>query len=147
MFYHLLYPLHEWVPLFNLFQYLTVRSGGAMLTAFLLILVTGPAVILRFRLWQKGGATVKDILPHQGKAGTPTMGGALVVGALLVSTLLWANLLNPYVWLVMGVVAAFAAIGFADGGLGHAQTHTGNGMECGSRRRGVIDGHDESLLM
>lgn len=114
MFYHLLFPLSEYINWFNLFQYLTVRAGGAMLTAFLLILWQGPSVIAHFRAWQKGGVTVKDVLPHQGKAGTPTMGGALVVSGVVISTLMWTNLLNPYVWLLMGVFLAYAAIGFID---------------------------------
>lgn len=114
MLYNLLYPLAEYVSWFNLFQYLTVRAGGAMFTAFALSVLVGPALIRHFRAWQKGGETVKDILPHQGKAGTPTMGGVLVVGTLVISSLLWANVLNPYVWLVMFVVLAFAGIGFAD---------------------------------
>jgi len=114
MVYLLLYPLAEYVSWFNLFGYITVRAGGAMLTAFLLWLVFGPKLIEGFRVWQKGGETVKAILPHAGKAGTPTMGGVGVVGALVVSTLLWANLLNPYVWLVMFLVLAFFTIGLAD---------------------------------
>jgi phospho-N-acetylmuramoyl-pentapeptide-transferase len=114
MLYNLLFPLAEYIQIFNLFQYLTVRAGGAMFTAFCLSIILGPWVITRFKAWQKGGETVKDILPHQGKAGTPTMGGIMVVGTLVASTLLWANLANPYVWLLLFVVLAFFAIGFAD---------------------------------
>jgi phospho-N-acetylmuramoyl-pentapeptide-transferase len=114
MFYHLLYPLKEYWSFFNLFQYITVRGGGAMMTAFLMWLGLGPIVIAHFRAWQKGGDTVKDILPHMGKAGTPTMGGVLVVASVVVSSLLWCNLFNPYVWLVMSVLLGFFAIGLAD---------------------------------
>lgn len=114
MLYHLLYPLTDYVSFFNLFQYITVRAGGAVLTAFVIWLVLGPWVINRFRAWQKGGDTVKDILPHIGKAGTPTMGGVLVVASVVISTLLWCNLFNPYVWLVMFVLLGFFAIGLAD---------------------------------
>jgi phospho-N-acetylmuramoyl-pentapeptide-transferase len=114
MLYHLLYPLTPYVSAFNLFQYVTVRAGGAMLTAFLLALSLGPGMIVRFRSWQNGGNTVKEILPHAGKSGTPTMGGAMVVGTLVGSALLWANLTNPYVWLLTALVLGFAAIGFAD---------------------------------
>ncbi|MFZ2587837.1 MAG: phospho-N-acetylmuramoyl-pentapeptide-transferase [Alphaproteobacteria bacterium] len=114
MFYHVLYPLHEYVSVLNLFQYITVRAGGAMLTAFFMWLWLGPWVIGHFRIWQKGGDTVKDILPHMGKQGTPTMGGVLVIGTLVVSTLLWANLFNPYIWLLMFVVLAFFGLGLAD---------------------------------
>jgi phospho-N-acetylmuramoyl-pentapeptide-transferase len=98
----------------NLLQYLTVRAGGALLTAFFIWLVFGPRFIAAMRVWQKGGETVKAILPHQGKAGTPSMGGVLVVGALMVSTLLWANLANGYVWLLMFLVLGFFAVGLAD---------------------------------
>jgi phospho-N-acetylmuramoyl-pentapeptide-transferase len=114
MLYHLLFPLTKYVSFFNLFQYVTVRAGGAMLTAFLLALWFGPKLIVHFRLWQKGGDTVKEVLPHQTKAGTPTMGGALVVSTLVISTLLWCVLTNPYVWLVLALVLGFAALGFAD---------------------------------
>ncbi|MCP5405063.1 MAG: phospho-N-acetylmuramoyl-pentapeptide-transferase [Pseudomonadaceae bacterium] len=114
MFYHLLYPLHEYWSALNLFQYITVRAGGAMLTAFFIWLVAGPWVIGRFRNWQKGGDTIKDILPHLAKAGTPTMGGVLVVASVVVSTLLWCNLLNSYVWLMLFVFLGFFGIGLAD---------------------------------
>lgn len=114
MIYAFLLPLVNWVSWFNLFQYITVRAGGAMLTAFLLWLVFGPVLIMRMRAWQQGGETVKTILPHAGKAGTPNMGGAGVVGALVAVTLLWTNLANPYVWLVLFLVLGFAAIGFMD---------------------------------
>lgn len=114
MIYALLLPLVDWVTWFNLFQYITVRAGGAMLTAFLLWLVFGPGLIIRMRSWQKGGETVKTILPHAGKAGTPSMGGAGVISALVVTTLLWTNLSNPYVWLVLFLVMGFFAIGFMD---------------------------------
>ncbi|HEX2859368.1 MAG TPA: phospho-N-acetylmuramoyl-pentapeptide-transferase [Alphaproteobacteria bacterium] len=114
MLYHLLFPLTKYVTAFNLFQYVTVRAGGAMLTAFLLALWVGPRLIEHFRYWQKGGDTVKDILPHQGKSGTPTMGGVLVIGTMVASVLLWSILNNPYVWLVLTLVLGFTALGFAD---------------------------------
>ena len=98
----------------NVLQYLTVRIGAAMLTAFVIWLWLGPRFITAMRVWQKGGETVKAILPHQGKAGTPSMGGLLVVGATLASTLLWANLANGYVWLLVFLMAGFCALGFAD---------------------------------
>ncbi|MBI1308864.1 MAG: phospho-N-acetylmuramoyl-pentapeptide-transferase [Proteobacteria bacterium] len=114
MVYLLLYPLAAHLSWFNLFGYITVRAGGALLTAFTLWLVFGPGLIARMRAWQKGGETVKAILPHAGKAGTPTMGGVGVVGALVVSTLMWANPTNPYVWLVMFLVLAYFTIGLVD---------------------------------
>lgn len=114
MLYDLLYPLSGWWSVLNVLQYLTVRSGAALLTAFVMVLLAGPGVIARFKVWQHGGDTVKDILPHQSKAGTPSMGGVMVVGALLGSSFLWADLKNPYVWLVAMVVLLFFGIGLAD---------------------------------
>ena len=114
MIHALLVPLVDYVNWFNIFQYITVRAGGAMLTAFVLWLVFGGRLVAYFRLWQKGGDTVKDILPHQGKAGTPSMGGIGVVAAVVITTLVWANLMNPYVWLVMFLFVGYGAIGFMD---------------------------------
>lgn len=114
MIHALLVPMSEFVNWFNLFQYLTVRAGGAMLTSFLLWLWLGPKMIVRFKAWQKGGETVKALLPHAAKAGTPTMGGVGVVLTLLTTTLLWTNLMNPYVWLMMYLLMAYFAIGYAD---------------------------------
>ncbi|TKW60655.1 MAG: phospho-N-acetylmuramoyl-pentapeptide-transferase [Blastochloris viridis] len=110
----LLLPFVDYVNWFNVFQYLTVRAGAAMFTAFLLWLVFGTRLITAFRLWQKGGDTVKAILPHQGKAGTPSMGGIGVVGAMTLATLLWANLANGYVWLLLFLLVGYGAIGFMD---------------------------------
>jgi len=114
MIYFLAEHFEHYLRALNVLQYLTVRAGGAMLSAFILWLWAGPWFITTMRVWQKGGETVKAILPHQGKAGTPGMGGILVVGALLVATLLWANLWNGYVWLLMFLVLGFFAMGLAD---------------------------------
>jgi phospho-N-acetylmuramoyl-pentapeptide-transferase len=114
MFYNFLYPLAEHFGPLNLFQYITVRSGGALLTAFVLSLLVGPKMIVKFKNWQHGGQTIKEILPHQKKIGTPTMGGVMILGTFLASALLWADLTNVYVWLVLGVATAFGLIGFTD---------------------------------
>jgi len=114
MVYALLVPLVKWITFFNVFQYITVRAGGAMITSFVLWLLLGSMLIRHLRAWQKGGETVKSILPHAGKAGTPNMGGLGVVAALLVSSLIWSNLANPYVWLMLFLVLAYGAIGFMD---------------------------------
>jgi len=114
MFYNVLYPLAETINVFNLFQYITVRAGGALLTAFALSLMFGPKLITHFRAWQKGGSTVKDILPHQAKAGTPTMGGVLVLFSFILSTILWTDITSPYVWLLLFVAFSFGGIGFLD---------------------------------
>ena len=101
---------------FNLFRYITFRAGGAFLTALLFGFVFGPPLINVLRRRQGKGQPIRDDGPegHLAKAGTPTMGGLLIVGALLSSTLLWARLDNPYIWIVLFVTMSFAAIGFAD---------------------------------
>ncbi|WP_137702189.1 phospho-N-acetylmuramoyl-pentapeptide-transferase [Marimonas lutisalis] len=101
---------------FNLFRYITFRAGGAFMTALLFGFIFGPPLINVLRRRQGKGQPIRDDGPegHFEKAGTPTMGGLLIVGALLTSTLLWARLDNPFVWLVLFVTIAFAAIGFAD---------------------------------
>ena len=101
---------------FNLFRYITFRAGGAFLTALVFGFLFGRPLIAVLRRRQGKGQPIRDDGPegHFVKAGTPTMGGLLIVGALLTSTLLWARLDNPFVWLVLFVTMSFAAIGFAD---------------------------------
>ena len=101
---------------FNLFRYITFRSGGAFLTALVFGFLFGKPLINVLRRKQGKGQPIRDDGPegHFVKAGTPTMGGLLIVGALLTSTLLWARLDNTFVWLVLFVTLAFGAIGFAD---------------------------------
>ena len=101
---------------YNLFRYITFRAGGAFLTALLFGFIFGPPLINVLRRKQGKGQPIRDDGPegHFVKAGTPTMGGLLIVGALLTSTLLWARLDNPFVWLILFVTMSFAAIGFAD---------------------------------
>ena len=101
---------------FNLFRYITFRAGGAFLTALVFGFLFGKPLIAVLRKRQGKGQPIRDDGPegHFVKAGTPTMGGLLIVGALLTSTLLWARLDNPFVWMVLLVTMAFAAIGFAD---------------------------------
>lgn len=101
---------------FNLFRYITFRAGGAFLTALIFGFLFGRPLIAVLRKRQGKGQPIRDDGPegHFVKAGTPTMGGLLIVGALLTSTLLWARLDNPFVWLVLFVTMSFALIGFAD---------------------------------
>ena len=101
---------------FNLFRYITFRAGGAFITALVFGFLFGPSLIRVLRKRQGKGQPIRDDGPegHQVKAGTPTMGGLLIVGALLTSTLLWARLDNPYIWMVLFVTLSFALIGFAD---------------------------------
>ena len=101
---------------FNLFRYITFRAGGAFITALVFGFLFGPALIRVLRKRQGKGQPIRGDGPegHFVKAGTPTMGGLLIVGALLTSTLLWARLDNPFVWMVLFVTLSFGLIGFAD---------------------------------
>ena len=118
MLYWLLYEkifLHYNFTPFRLFRYLTFRTAFASLTALFMGLVVGPAVIRRLREFQIG-QFIREEGPkaHQKKAGTPTMGGVLIVIAILVPTLLWADLSNKFVWIAIFATLAFGSIGFAD---------------------------------
>ena len=102
---------------FNLFRYITVRSGGAFFTALIFGFIFGQPLINLLKRKQTNGQPIREDGPQShilDKAGTPTMGGVLILGALTVSTLLWARLDNPYIWMVMFVTLSFGAIGFAD---------------------------------
>jgi len=101
---------------FNLFRYITFRAGGAFLTALLFGFLFGRPLIDVLRRRQGKGQPIRDDGPesHAKKSGTPTMGGLLIVGALLSSTLLWGRLDNPFIWLVLFVTLGFGLIGFAD---------------------------------
>jgi phospho-N-acetylmuramoyl-pentapeptide-transferase len=116
LLYWLLYQkLFPYFRPFRIFRYLTFRTAFASLTAMLIALLIGPYVIEKLREFQIGQYIREDgPKAHQKKAGTPTMGGVLICIAILVPTLLWSDLTNPFVWLVMGSTAAFGAIGFAD---------------------------------
>ncbi|HJU39282.1 MAG TPA: phospho-N-acetylmuramoyl-pentapeptide-transferase [Tahibacter sp.] len=115
----MLHELAEWltphISGFRLFQYLTFRAIMATLTALAVSLLVGPGMIRRLAEL-KAGQVVRQDGPqsHLSKAGTPTMGGALIIAAIAASTLLWADLHNRYVWLVIGVTLVFGAIGFYD---------------------------------
>ena len=116
MLYWLLYQkLFPYFRLFRIFHYLTFRTVFASLTALLIGLLIGPFVINRLREFQIG-QYIRDEGPksHQKKSGTPTMGGVLICISILVPTLLWSDLSNPFVWVVTLSTVAFGAIGFAD---------------------------------
>ncbi|NCC21142.1 MAG: phospho-N-acetylmuramoyl-pentapeptide-transferase [Alphaproteobacteria bacterium] len=116
MLYNFLTPYAQDVILFNLFNYQTFRTGGAILTALVICFLIGPRFIRWLKRKQKNGQPIRTDGPesHLAKAGTPTMGGLMILISAGVSTLLWADLSNLYVWIVLGVVFAFGAIGFAD---------------------------------
>jgi phospho-N-acetylmuramoyl-pentapeptide-transferase len=116
LLYWLLYQkLFPYFRPFRIFRYLTFRTAFASLTALLITMIIGPYVIEKLREFQIG-QYIREEGPkaHQKKAGTPTMGGVLICIAILLPTLLWADLSNPFVWLVMFSATAFGAIGFAD---------------------------------
>jgi len=115
MLYHLLYPLHPSFSFLNVFRYITFRTLIAALTALIVSLVLGPWLIRKLNAWQIG-QTIRPDGPqgHLAKAGTPTMGGTLILFALLFSTLLLADLTNPFIWLAVWVTFGFAVIGFVD---------------------------------
>jgi len=102
---------------FNLFRYITFRAGGAFFTALIFGFLFGRPLIDLLRRRQRHGQPIREDGPESHlltKAGTPTMGGVLILGALVVSTLLWARLDTPYIWMVLMVTMGFGAIGFAD---------------------------------
>jgi phospho-N-acetylmuramoyl-pentapeptide-transferase len=115
MLYHLLYPLHNMFSGFNVFKYITFRSSGAALTALIVSFVLGPSMIAWLRKL-KVGQHVRDDGPqtHLTKQGTPTMGGLLIIAALASSVLLWSDLSNRYVWVVLFATFAFGGIGLWD---------------------------------
>src|SRR6185436_17814360 len=102
---------------FNVFRYITFRTGGAMVTGALFVFLFGPWIIDHLRLRQGKGQPIRTDGPQShliSKKGTPTMGGLMILSGLVVSTLLWANPGNPYVWIVLGVTLGFGLVGFYD---------------------------------
>ncbi len=117
MIYNFLYPLADVFTPFNIFRYLTFRSIAAFLTALVLSFVIGGALIRWLRSKQAHGQPIREDGPAShivSKKGTPTMGGLLILIALSVGTLLWADLTNRYVWIVLIITIAFGAVGFWD---------------------------------
>lgn len=111
--------LAEWsdaLPALNVFRYITFRAGAATATAMFFVFLFGPAIISSLRVRQGKGQPIRTDGPqsHLAKKGTPTMGGLMILSGMLVSALLWSNLSNPYVWVVLFVTLGFGAIGFYD---------------------------------
>ncbi|MEE8662503.1 MAG: phospho-N-acetylmuramoyl-pentapeptide-transferase [Acetobacter sp.] len=114
---YLLVSQHDHAPFLNLFRYITFRSGAACLTALMISLLFGGPVIRMLRRIQREGQPIRASGPERHlleKAGTPTMGGVLILLSLFISTLLWADLKNGFVWAILFVTAGFGAVGFAD---------------------------------
>lgn len=114
---YLLGELSDQFQAFNLFRYITFRTGGAIVTALLIVFLFGPAIISSLRVRQGKGQPIRDDGPQSHivtKQGTPTMGGLMILTGVSVSTLLWANLANTYVWIVLLVTLSYGAIGLYD---------------------------------
>ncbi len=126
MLYHFLTPFSDVFGGFNLFKYISFRTGGALLTSLLLFIVFGRGIIDWMRMKQGKGQPIRSDGPasHLEKAGTPTMGGALILGALTISTLLWARLDTGFVLVVLFTTLGFGAIGFWDDFLKVSKTNT-----------------------
>ena len=115
MLYYLLEPLGSKISVLNVVRYITFRTAAASITAFAISLLCGPWLIRRLREFQIGQVVRTDgPASHKPKAGTPTMGGLLILAGVFVPTLLWANLTNPYIWIAVFSTAGFGAIGFTD---------------------------------
>jgi len=116
MLYNLLYPLAGQYPAFNLFQYITFRTVYALITALVLCWILGPGFIRRMQRYQVKGQPIRQDGPgtHLTKAGTPTMGGTLILLVLSISTLLWADVTNAFVWLALFVTLGYGFIGWYD---------------------------------
>lgn len=115
MLYHLLYPLHTYVSAFGVFRYITFRSIYATITALLIAFLLGPWLIKKLQHLQIGQTIRRDgPESHFKKEGTPTMGGTLILLSIVLPTLLWADLSNLYVWIVLFVTISFGAVGFVD---------------------------------
>jgi phospho-N-acetylmuramoyl-pentapeptide-transferase len=116
MLYNFLFPLANEYQVFNIFQYLTFRTGGAILTSLIISFIIGPRIIAWLRKNQQNGQPIRVDGPetHLAKKGTPTMGGLMILIALSISTILWADIDNGYVWSVLAVTIGFGFIGLID---------------------------------
>src|SRR6478609_3383891 len=126
---YLLSAFSDTIGPLNVLRYITFRTGGAMITALVFVFLFGPSIIDQLRLRQGKGQPIRSDGPQSHlvtKKGTPTMGGLMILSGLVVATLLWANPLNPYVWIVLAVTLGFGFVGFYDDYLKVTQqTHSG----------------------
>lgn len=117
MFYWFLYPLASDFPVLNVLRYITFRTAGATLTALLICFLMGPSVIRWLKKKQKEGQPIREDGPESHlltKQGIPTMGGSLILGSMIISTLLWGNLSDPYIWIILFVTMGFGLVGGYD---------------------------------
>ena len=122
------------IGVLNVFRYITFRTGGAIFTSLIFVMLFGPGVIDLLRVKQGKGQPIREDGPetHLLKTGTPTMGGLMILAGVTVATLLWANLSNPYIWIVLGVTLAFGGLGFYDDFL-KVTRRTTSGVSSGAR--------------
>jgi len=133
MLYHLLYPLHTLISAFNVFRYITFRTIYASITALLISLFLGPWIIRKLTAYQIGQYVRDDGPPtHTMKTGTPTMGGLLILFSIIVSTCLWGDLTNVFVWMVLLVAISYGIIGFIDDYLMQVRKHS-KGLKARSK--------------
>ncbi len=142
MIYHLALALLPYYDAFNVFTYHTVRAGGAAFTAFLFCLLFGPWIIRLLRSLKIGQFIKKDHVAdlhalHKGKAGTPTMGGVMILGATVVSLLLWSTLENRLLWLALGVFVLLGTVGFLDDYIKLKRKHN-DGLSARAKMLGQI---------
>jgi len=116
MLFYLSQELTGQFPVFNIFRYITFRTGGALITSALFVFLFGPRIIAALRIRQGKGQPIRADGPesHFAKAGTPTMGGLMIMSGVIVTAMIWANLGSTYVWVVLLVTLGFGAIGFYD---------------------------------
>ena len=127
------------IPALNVFRYITFRTAGASMTAIVFVFLFGPNIIAALRLRQGKGQPIREDGPQNHlitKKGTPTMGGLMILSGLVVTTLVWANLASPYVWIVLFVTVGFGAVGFYDDYLKVSKSAAYNGFS-GRVRLGV----------
>ena len=115
MLYHIFYPLASSIKLFNIFRYLTFRTIYAMITALIVCFVLGPWIIRKLETLQARQVIRTDgPESHLQKEGTPTMGGVMILAAIIIPTLLWADLSNQYIWCALFITVGYGVIGFVD---------------------------------
>ncbi len=137
MFYNFLAPLASEWTLFNVFRYISFRSMAALITALVLSILVGPRFIAWLRRLKCGQYIHEDVAAHAAKAGTPTMGGLLMLFTLGVSLLLWADLTNPHIWQTFFVFVGFGAVGLWDD-LSKLRHHKNKGISARAKFGGQI---------
>ncbi len=137
MLYNLLVPFSQDISLLNVFRYITFRSAGALICALLFTILTGPWFLKKLTALKVGQPILSYVPEHQAKAGTPTMGGLLIMAGVIFSTLLWADLSNVYIWLTLLVFVGFGVVGFVDD-YAKIRHHENKGLSPRAKMLGLI---------